>query len=308
MPSLTATILIPTSGDRAELVRLSLGCILRQTIQDFEVFIVGDGVTALSRDKLREFEKEDPRVKFFDHPKHASRGEPYRHEALQEARGRIVCYSCDRDLWLPHHLETLDEALQEVDFANTLEFMVMTDGSIVSARMLDLSQRRHRMAMNPRMRHFDPFVAPGLSCTGHTLEAYKRLPEGWTETPPRHISDCYMWRKFARHPDIRAKTVARPTLLYFSRERFPGWPVEKRLAELGPWADRVENDPGLYASLLESTMDWLYFERSRLMDTPAQRFKRFRESYLAKSAQFFKRLKETGLREEIRRRTGKKYH
>ncbi|MCB1124346.1 MAG: hypothetical protein KJT03_22530, partial [Verrucomicrobiae bacterium] len=160
----------------------------------------------------------------------------------------------------------------------------------------------------PRMRRFDPYIAPGLSCTGHTLEAYKRLPEGWTETPPRHISDCYMWRKFARHPEIRAKTVARPTLLYFSRERFPGWPVEKRLAELRPWAERVRNDPKLYGSLLESTVDWLYFERSKLLDTPGQRFGRFYKGYLEKTAQFFKRIKETGIREEIRRRTGKKYH
>jgi glycosyltransferase involved in cell wall biosynthesis len=304
MEPIAATILIPTSGDRAELVRLSLACILNQTINNIEVFIIGDGVEGASRETLQEFAESDERVQFFNHPKHVTRGEPYRHEALQQAKGQIVAYSCDRDLWLPHHLETLDAALVDMDFVNTLEFIVQTDGTIMTPRQLDLSKRRHRLAMHSRMRHFDPMIAPGLSCTGHTLEAYQRLPEGWTQTPTNHISDCYMWRKFARNPDIKAKTIATPTLLYFSRERFPGWPLDKRLAELKPWAERVLNDPSLYTELLEASLDWIYFQRSQLLDTKPLRIRRFFQHYLGKSKQFIQRLKTIGIAAEIRRRKG----
>ena len=305
MDSSAATVLLPTSGDRAELVRLSLACILNQTIQNIEVFIIGDGVEGASRETIQEFVAQDNRVRFFDRPKCNSRGEPYRDEALQEAKGRIVAYSCDRDLWLPHHLETLDNALREVDFAHTLEFIVQMDGTIMTPRQLDLSKPRHRKAMQSRMRRFDPLMAPGLSCTGHTLEAYHRLPEGWTQTPPSHISDCYMWRKFGINSEITVRTIATPTLLYFSRKRFPGWPLDKRLAELKPWAERVKNDPALYPELLEASLKWIYFQRSDILDSYWIRVRRFFTHYTEKTIQFFQRIRQIGIAAELRRRQGK---
>ncbi|NET40033.1 MAG: glycosyltransferase family 2 protein [Cyanothece sp. SIO1E1] len=72
MAPLAATVLIPTSGDRAELVRLSLACILNQTIQDIEVFIIGDGVEGASKETLQAFAEQDSRVHFHDHPKFIS--------------------------------------------------------------------------------------------------------------------------------------------------------------------------------------------------------------------------------------------
>ena len=308
MDSLTATVILPTSGDRSEVVRLALACILNQTVQDLEVFIIGDGVEGVSKEILQDLANQDDRVHFHDHPKFVSRGEPYRHEALQEAKGRIVTYSCDRDLWLPHHLETMDQALKEVDFAHSLEFIVQTDGTIETPRHLNLSKPRHRQAMQPRMRRFNPFMAPGLSCTGHTLEAYHRLPEGWTQTPTSYISDCYMWRKFSTHPDITTRTVAIPTLLYFHRGRFPGISLEERVKELKPWKERVMNDPGLYTEMLERSLEGVYFERSDILDSYPLRIKQFFTHYTEKSVEFLQRIQRIGLRGELRRRQGKDQH
>ena len=287
------------------MVRLSLACILNQTIKDIEVFVIGDGVEGASREILQDLADTDERVHFHDRPKFISRGEPYRHEALQEARGRIVTYSCDRDLWLPHHLETLDKALTEVDFAHTLEFIVPSNGPIHTPRHLDLSKPRHRKAMQPRMRRFNALMAPGLSCTGHTLDAYHRLPEGWTQTPTSYISDCYMWRKFSTNPKITTRTVAVPTLLYFHRGRFPGISLEQRLEELKPWTERVLNDPGLYTEMLEQAMEWIYFDRSNILDAHSHRVKAFFKHYSQKSAEFVQRLQKIGIKGEWNRRRGK---
>lgn len=305
MEPLAATVIIPTSGDRAEVVRLSLACILNQSIQNIEVFIIGDGVEGASRETLQDLAQNDERVKFFDRPKFVSRGEPYRHEALQEARGRIVAYSCDRDLWLPHHLETLDAALREVDFAHTLEFIIPWDGPIHTPRHLNLSKPRHRKAMQPRMRRFNALMAPGLSCTSHTLEAYNRLPEGWTQTPTSYISDCYMWRKFSTNPTIKTRTIGTATLLYFHRGRFPGISLEERVSELTPWTERVLNDPELYAEMLEHALEWIYFDRSDILDAYPHRVKHFFTHYSQKSIEFVKRLRDIGLKGELRRRQGK---
>ena len=56
---------------------------------------------------MAELTAADPRVRWFDNPKGPRHGELHRHAALQEARGEIVCYLCDDDLWLPDHVERM---------------------------------------------------------------------------------------------------------------------------------------------------------------------------------------------------------
>lgn len=302
MSELIATILIPTAGDRADLVELCLAAMRRQTLPKFEVFIMGDGVAEPSRLRYLALCAADERIRFFDHPKHERRGEPYRHEALKEARGRIVAYACDRDLWLPHHLATLDDALQTYDFVNTLEFVVTEDKGVMTPRRVNLAKPDHRLGMQSRQRRFDPHDAPGLSCCGHTLEAYRRLPEGWATSPPAHVTDAHMWMKFTRNPDMKTATIAKPTLLYFQRGGHPGWPTAKRFTELKPWFERMSTEPDFYERLLEEVVAYLYFDRSDKMDAFwwqwPRRFKRFRGNL----AQLLGRLMKDGPWREISRR------
>src|SRR5690242_12643975 len=112
--------MIPTTSGRGALLPFSVGSVLAQTVADLEVFILGDGVDDATRCIIHELMRHDARIRFFDHPKHARRGEPHRHAALAQARGRIVTYLCDRDLMLPRHLEVMGELLRDADFAHTL--------------------------------------------------------------------------------------------------------------------------------------------------------------------------------------------
>ena len=93
-----ATVVIPTF-DHGPLLGLAVDSALRQSVP-VEVFIVGDGVPEAHKAFIRDLTAGDARVRFFDHPKSPGRGEAYRHAALAQARGEIVCYLCDRDLWL----------------------------------------------------------------------------------------------------------------------------------------------------------------------------------------------------------------
>src|SRR5256885_5428375 len=105
---------------------------------DLEVFVIGDGVPDVTRELMAELAAADQRVRFFDHPKGPRHGERYRHAALHEARGEIVCYLCDDDLWLPGHVEHLRELLHESDFAHSLPFWIDPDG-VVHPLRVDLS-------------------------------------------------------------------------------------------------------------------------------------------------------------------------
>lgn len=220
---------------------MSLDCIRRQTVENIEIFIVGDGVAHTSRLKYQQWAQDDSRLRYFDFPKHERRGEPYRHELLTtEAKGRFVAYCCDRDLWFPHHLEALREALRTADFALTLPMRVSPEGKIVVSRG-DYAPPRQRESKK-------------LSTVGHTLAAYHRLPEGWTTTPGTLATDRYMCGKFLLQPDIRAVTVPRTTVLYFKRGGYPGWPVDQRRDELRLWHPRTFGPEGYAQCVDELTL------------------------------------------------------
>lgn len=241
--SLIATVIIPTSIDRGPCLRLAVESVLRQTVSELEVFIIGDGVAEITRETALELVRADPRVRFFDHPKHPRRGEPYRHQALQEARGRIVCYLCDRDLYLPWHIEELARLLTDAEIAHAALMRIDQDQSycLKPAFAYDLQNPADRMRFVQR-----PGTIPiPLSFGAHTLEAYRRLPEGWAVTPPDHYTDCWFWTKFLQQPDFRTVSGFRHSVLYFPRGSHPGCSTDQRLTELESWSARIQSPSSL---------------------------------------------------------------
>lgn len=226
--TLTATILLPTTTDRGPLLPLVVGCIQRQTVTDFELFIIGDGVTEATRTVCRQLAAEDSRIRFFDHPKHPRRGEEYRHAALQEAQGRIVLYTCDRDLWLPQHIAQMDHCLQTADFVSGHYYTVLPTGELSSTL---------------KSTAFEETV---LSAIGHTLALYRALPQGWATTPARFPTDVYMARKLVQHPTCRPVVNWIPTFLYFKRGNHPGLSTAERYRELHHWVDLMQEPTRLH--------------------------------------------------------------
>lgn len=68
----TATVIVPTFNHGATL-RLAVDSALAQTVP-VEVFIIGDGVPDSNKSLIHDLVTADSRVRFFDHPKHISRG------------------------------------------------------------------------------------------------------------------------------------------------------------------------------------------------------------------------------------------
>jgi len=247
--SASATVLIPTTGSRGLLLPYSVGSVLGQTVNDLEVFVVGDGVTDETRSVVRDLQTEDGRVVFFDYPKGEGRGETYRHQALiGHAKGEIVCYLCDRDIMLPDHVETMLRHLQDYDFAACWGIDFLRNGKT------RLPPRHFGADLAARFRETN-HVGFGLSFVGHRMDFYRTLPHGWRPTPPGNSpSDGYMWRQCLAHAGCRAVSTSNITILYFKRGRHPGWPAGRRAQELEQYYELLR-DPEAISRLKEKTLE-----------------------------------------------------
>ena len=221
------TIILPTSIDRGLLLPFSIGSAQNQSIQNFELFVIGDGVNDYTRSVIEDLRSKDSRIQFFDFPKHPRRGEENRHQVMQQARGKYVAYLADRDYWLSHHLETMELYLKNYDFASTLNYDVKDEYMIFGRKNLDA------------------WHAPSwlLSCVGHTLEMYHNLPYGWRTTPKHLYTDRYMWEQFLSHPECRSYCGLEPTVMWFKRGDHPGLSSQERKELLIKWIEIMQDKP-----------------------------------------------------------------
>lgn len=226
-----ATVLIPTF-DHGPTLAYAVGSALSQTVDDIEIFIVGDGVPDATREIVTDISKRDPRVRFFDNPKGPRHGEIHRHAALKEAKGRIVCYLSDDDLWLPGHVELMIRLLDDHDFVCAPAIFILPGGEIAGLAVdLGLPFYRHLILSGTNR-------IP-LSCGAHTLRLYRQLPYGWRTTPVGVHTDLYMWQQILSQPNARTATSHVPTVLHLSTVDRPGWSIDERVGELETWTKRI---------------------------------------------------------------------
>ena len=264
--SVRATVLMPTTKDRGMLLPYSIGSILTQSMSNFEIFIIGDGVYEETREVIHELMKKDARIRFFDHPKHVRRGEEYRHEALQEAKGDFIAYMTDRDLLLSNHLETLSEYFFEEkgNLISTLQFNVTGNQVFYGLKKTNL-KAKHSMV---------------LSSVAHTRTLYHALPYGWRTTPAKYPTDWYMWQQILSHSDCKPFSSSKATLLYFRRGKHPGLSTPERCKELKKWHQIVYEDQcfDIYKEAaieqLTEERQFLFFQKVLVKGNPIQHIPR----------------------------------
>jgi hypothetical protein len=273
-----ATVLVPTHDHGPTLTR-SVGSALAQTVADLEVLVVGDGMPDEARELAAGLARSDERVRVFDNPKGPRHGELHRHAALSEARGDVVCYLSDDDLWLPEHVESMLELLADHDFANALPVRVAPDGTL-AAWIVDLSLERYRALLLGGENRIP------LSCAAHTLELYRRLPHGWRTTPPELPTDLYMFQQILAVPGVRAVSGRNATVLHFPSAPRSALGPEGRVAELDRHGVALE-EPRLRAALVRAGVE-ADLERLHLADHA-----RALEAELAAAADYLPRVEAT---------------
>lgn len=261
MTAPTFTVLLPVVRP-PDLMIHAVRSVLTQTRQDFELFIVCDGAPAETVATARTLAADDPRIRVFCHPKGERHGEVWRHHALQQAHGRLVCHIADDDLWFPNHLAEMDTLLSAVEFGNCL-FVELSARDQLRLSLADLSEgKTARKMLTERYNIF------GLSAGGYRLDSYHALPEGWAPASEDIWTDLAMWRKFLARPGLTRATRFTATVLKFNKRLRETWPLQDRAAEMVRYSAAL-HDPVARDGLVQTAMRYAARQYTRTKDREA---------------------------------------
>jgi glycosyltransferase involved in cell wall biosynthesis len=227
------TVIIPTH-DHPTTLGWAIQSVLAQTLTNFDLVVVGDGVSDETRNVVAAF--DDRRLRFMDVAKSASRAEPIRHQILQSSSALYAAYLGDDDLMLAHHLQTLVDLLAEFDFVHPVPITILPDQTL-HCHPTDLSLSECREWHLHPMRN-----AVSLSGVVHRIDAYRLLSSGWSEAPAGRFSDHYMWEEWFRANRFRYCTNTELTVLKFASVRRRDWTPTEREAEVHSWVERSSRE------------------------------------------------------------------
>lgn len=128
------SVLLPTHN-RPDVIGYAIKSVLRQTEQDFELLVVGDGCTDNTAEIVQGF--DDPRIRWFDLPKAPHFGYANRNVALKQARGELIAFMAHDDMVFDDHLALLAETLESngAEWAYSRPLWVNLEGVVIAYPM-----------------------------------------------------------------------------------------------------------------------------------------------------------------------------
>ncbi len=206
-------IICPTYNHQDSLYA-TLKSVQQQSLQDFEVHVIGDGSPPRTTEIMDEICAADSRFHFQAYPKDTRHAEVRRDNLIRKLEHiEYFAYIADDDLWLPWHLELLIQGLQTSGFAHSINHQLQRNGHIQVLMFHNRSPSLHR-AM-----HFNKTPCFGLSHAAHTRSAYLQLKKGWETTPRGIATDLYMWAKFAENTRIKQAEYLFPSVLHLPADQ-----------------------------------------------------------------------------------------
>jgi glycosyltransferase involved in cell wall biosynthesis len=210
----------------------SIGSVLRQTMQDFEILVVGDGCTDDSEQVAAAI--GDARIRWFNLPANTRHQSHPNNEGLRQAKGDLIAYLGHDDLWLPHHLEVLVKTLEDSDagMAHSIVALVEADGAEVVA------------TSRPAYGAWAP-----PSCRMHRRSVTETVG-GWRDHREMTVApEAELWLR-AWHAGSRPAFVPRLTAIKFPaglrRRVYRTRPCHEQAA----WSARIASEPDLELTLL----------------------------------------------------------
>ena len=257
------TVFIPTYN-WSSVLPYSIGSVLRQSFQDWELLVIGDCCTDDSEQVVAKIKCEngdDPRIRWINLPQNCGQQYGPNNEGIRQAQGEFIAHLNHDDLWWPHHLQCLVKAMDEGDYdlVHSVAEVVMADG-------------RSEIAV-----HHDRCTYP--TTVMHRREMAVRLG-GWRDY--REIEESPgndFWRR-ARQAGFRFGFVRRLSAIKFPAIDRPNVYRLQPNHEQKAWFERIGSEPNLEA---ERLMELLRQAHEKLSAYDHQLVSQVREIALVKA-------------------------
>jgi glycosyltransferase involved in cell wall biosynthesis len=201
------SVLMPTHN-RTDVIGFAIASVLRQTIQDFELLIVGDGCTDNTAEIVKQF--NDPRITWFDLPKGHGFGYANRNVALRQAKGELIAFCAHDDILFSDHLELLARELEKskAEWVYSKPVWVTSDGIILPTANGDL--RQESVQKNFFQANFIP-----ASNVVHTRECFEKY--GYWSEELKGGGDWELWKRIIEGGQRKnIGYCSTPTMLHFN--------------------------------------------------------------------------------------------
>jgi glycosyltransferase involved in cell wall biosynthesis len=227
------TVAIPTHN-RRETVLMSIESALEQSRPPIEVIVVADGCTDGTQKAIEDL--ADQRAIVLDVPKGPAYGYSNRNEALRAARGDVISWLGDDDLYLPDHLLRVGEIFDhlEVDMVQALTCIVHED------------DRLEPLGMDWRVPRYRELMLAGRNRTPLSGVSHRADPAasagGWSDDVPEG-GDMKLWQGMLQ-AGARTDMVEETTVLHF-RAAGRSQPYQDRVAQNRRYLETIRDPAGL---------------------------------------------------------------
>ena len=227
------SILLPTHN-RVATTRIALQSLLAQSFQDWEVLVVGDGCDDGTGELVTALAENDPRVRWFDLPKGAHFGYANRNIALREARGELIGFLADDDLYFFSHVERLVALMADPEAQLGVASALWVDAA---GRMIPVVAPLHDAGYRERFLGGENRIA--ASSFVHRRKVFDEVGY-WREDLPKH-GDLDLWHRIiARYGAGSVRTDPRHSLVHFGAP----WKragVDPDPHDFGAWQNLIES-------------------------------------------------------------------
>jgi glycosyltransferase involved in cell wall biosynthesis len=225
--------------NRSELLPYSIGSVMRQSLRDWELIVVGDGCTDDTAQVVDGLAAADPRIRFVNRmPRCGEQAGPNNH-GVDLARGRYIAFLNHDDLWLADHLERGVESIERLgaDLVFPLPINIDRHGAPGLYRV-DSDGLYHPWTFVPASywlmrREMAADVGP-----------WRFSNEIWGI----NTSQDFLYR--AEKAGKRMVLDRRVSCLVFSSGGRPNSYKLRDASELAAWFERIRDEPGLVEKLL----------------------------------------------------------
>ncbi len=268
------SILLPTHNRMATL-RIAIDSLIAQSYGHWELLVVGDGCDDGTGEMVKSIAANDPRVRWFDLPKALGFGYANRNLALEQARGELIGFLADDDLYFYRHVERLVDLMENsaVHLGVSSALWVDGDGQMIPvvAPLHDTDYRACFLAGENRL---------AASSFVHRRAAFEVVGY-WREDLPR-LGDLDLWHRIiARYGEDSIRTDPRCGLVHF-RAPWKRVGIDPDPHDFGTWQTMIRDqriDPELaiprgdllFQEQLWSSLGTDFVARSQVLEIAAKR-------------------------------------